>query len=321
MDGENARDADTCPETSIYADQDSRAKPQKGERPMSITITAIKDKVRQPVRCKVFNFSGGEVQARIEVEDLIDISTPRGVDWQGEPVPGKFAHAEILAHIRSSDDLMAVLLATDALHREGVPYTDLICPYFPYARQDRVCHPGEAYSLDIVTDLLHRAMFHSIEVWDPHSDVLRSLLPKKARIVEAADFVAKIKLERTPIIVAPDQGARVRAALAAERIEAPLVQAKKIRSPVDGSITGTEVMCDFMGDQDFLMVDDICDGGRTFIELAKVLRKKTSGKIYLYVTHGIFSNGFADLSQHISHIFTPNPFETQLSNEFITVLK
>ena len=56
----------------------------------------------------------------------------------------------------------------------------------------------------------------------------------------------------------------------------------------------------------FIIIDDICDGGRTFIELAKEIRKQTDKPIYLIVTHGIFSAGFEKLSDELDGIFCTN---------------
>jgi len=69
-------------------------------------------------------------------------------------------------------------------------------------------------------------------------------------------------------------------------------------------------------DKDVFIIDDICDGGRTFIEIAKAVdevRKLSSsvkrehyGKNYLIVTHGIFSAGFDFLVQHFDGIYCTN---------------
>jgi ribose-phosphate pyrophosphokinase len=61
-------------------------------------------------------------------------------------------------------------------------------------------------------------------------------------------------------------------------------------------------------DKDIFIVDDICDGGRTFTEVAKAIKenKKYTGKIYLVVTHGIFSAGFDFLVQYFDGIYTTN---------------
>ena len=53
-------------------------------------------------------------------------------------------------------------------------------------------------------------------------------------------------------------------------------------------------------------MDDICDGGRTFIELAKALKVDGPRSVWLYVTHGIFSQGFGVFAG----IFTTDSFES-----------
>ena len=63
-----------------------------------------------------------------------------------------------------------------------------------------------------------------------------------------------------------------------------------------------------MEGSDILIVDDICDGGRTFIGLAEELKKKNAGDLYLFVTHGIFSQGFSELKKHFKKIFSTNSF-------------
>jgi ribose-phosphate pyrophosphokinase len=87
----------------------------------------------------------------------------------------------------------------------------------------------------------------------------------------------------------------------------PFIQAEKIRDPNTGAITSTKVNIEkHVGDKNFLIMDDICDGGRTFIELAKVLRPLTTGKIMLYVTHGIFSAGLEVFLGYIDEIYCAN---------------
>ena len=65
----------------------------------------------------------------------------------------------------------------------------------------------------------------------------------------------------------------------------------RYRDTATGNIIRTDISVqDFKG-ANLMIVDDICDGGRTFIELAKVLRERNAGKIELFITHGIFSKG------------------------------
>lgn len=55
-----------------------------------------------------------------------------------------------------------------------------------------------------------------------------------------------------------------------------------------------------------LIVDDLCDGGATFLALATKLREYGAEKVYLYVTHGIFSKKYEELKKVIDHIYCTN---------------
>ena len=244
-----------------------------------------------PVRC--FTFPGGEIQVRIEAP--------------AQPA----AAVTIRADLVDADSLMALLLLTDAVRRHYAdPAIDLVCPYLPYARQDRVAYAGEALSAAVACRLLNSQDYRSVEVWDAHSDVSLALL-HRVRNRPASDFAVPI-ITAADVIVAPDLGAVKRASGCARLAGATLVHAEKTRSTDTGAITGTLVHSDPIGERDFLIVDDICDGGRTFTELARVLRPLTTGKVRLYVTHGIFSAGFEVLAADIDHIFVANPFPAEL---------
>jgi ribose-phosphate pyrophosphokinase len=59
-----------------------------------------------------------------------------------------------------------------------------------------------------------------------------------------------------------------------------------------------------------VIVDDICDGGRTFTEIAKAIRTQVpNARIYLVVTHGIFSAGFEELEKYFERIYTTNSYK------------
>ena len=260
---------------------------------MNITVGGIE------LPCKTLTFSGGEVQVRLD--------TPgRNIYNRALDLGGHFV--KITKNVNSSAALMEVLLATDAVRRMFLGcYVDLVMPYVPYGRQDRVCYPGEALSLRVFTDIINAQIYESVTIWDCHSDVSLALLDRVIhRTVD--HFVPRLN---NVVVVAPDRGAVKRAELAAQAIRAPVVYADKHRDPQTGAITCVTVPNDCVGagKEDFFIVDDICDGGRTFVELAKTLRPLTSGKIFLYVTHGIFSADFYELAKVIDKIYVANLFE------------
>jgi ribose-phosphate pyrophosphokinase len=209
----------------------------------------------------------------------------------------------------------------DALRRTagGEIEINLICPYLPYARQDRVCASGESLALKVMCDIMNGLKFAAVTVWDVHSDVSLALLNNVYNTHQRV-FVGRINWKNT-VLVAPDAGAIKKTMETAKALGLPMVRADKIRSVEDGSITGTTVYSEHIGDKDFLMVDDIGDGLRTFLELSKELRKKTNGKIYLYVTHLIASKGLDVCTGLIDGIYTANPWPTvDLNHPLLTVI-
>lgn len=252
---------------------------------------------------KFHTFSGGEEHVNISFNTpgLFRFSSP----------------AVISARIDSSSELMRLLLVTDALKRMGMKELELRLPYIPYARQDRVCAEGDAFSLKVFANLINAQGYKRIYISDAHSSVATALLenvyefPQEyfASCVEAKAIESNIKFD---YIVAPDAGASKKAILFSRKwvSDIDVIQALKIRETSTGDITKTTVLHEDLAGKNCLIVDDICDGGRTFTELAKVLQEKGANEIGLFVTHGIFSKGLDPLfEQRINYIFTTDSFE------------
>lgn len=245
---------------------------------------------------KSFVFSGGEVSVKLtpEVNNFLTFSN-------------RFV---IKAILTSSNSIMELLLLVDAIRR-SYPGADLslICPYVPYARQDRPCAPGESLSLKVFCDLINSLNFTDVIVSDVHSDVALALL-NNVKNIGQEEFVKKIPANvlQNTILVSPDGGALKKIHKVAKAVQLPIVRADKVRDVNTGAITETIVYSGNVGDANFLIVDDIADGAASFLHLSKVLRPLTSGKLFLYVTHGIFSKGFEELLKHFDAIYVAHMF-------------
>ncbi|WP_313621301.1 ribose-phosphate diphosphokinase [Achromobacter sp.] len=258
------------------------------------TITAVVNGQRQSGTPASFKFPAGECQ----------VTVPAELREQADAVTDFRIHALL----KSADDVMQLLMLTDALRRlNPAAPVHLDMPYVPYARQDRVCNPGEALGAAVFCKLINDQQYATVTIVEPHSDVTPALL-QRVRVVDAAAFLKKALAAPAfaggVTLMAPDAGARKRVqALAKALGVADVRYAEKVRDPRTGRITETRVPDDIPA-QPVLVVDDICDGGRTFLELAAALRDKTTQPLYLYVTHGIFSKGLAELSARYADIFT-----------------
>lgn len=252
-------------------------------------------------------FSGGEVQVKL------DLSSGGVYQYDHDSARRLNTNPKIVAVLKTPTDIVELLMVTSALrsHIGDRPIT-LFLPYVPYARQDRICDVGEALSIKVFANLINSQNYESVVIWDPHSDVTTALI-NNVKVVEQWQFLYDILAVNSKkfVLVAPDAGALKKVSIAAknhsEQIHG-MVRADKTRDIKTGAITDTKVYSEHIGDKSFLILDDICDGGRTFNELAKVLRPLTNSAVHLYVTHGIFSYGFNSLRENIDHIWVGHSF-------------
>ena len=250
------------------------------------------------------SFPGGERHVRLP--DLNALQMDNDLAWK------------IKANIYTPQDIMDLLLLTDALRRmlPAQATLALVMPYVPYARQDRVTLVGEALSIKVFCSLINALEFDSVTVWDPHSDVVLALL-NRVRVVPASHFVLRLTQNHSRwltscALVAPDAGARKKVEQVGQVLGGKqIVYGGKKRDPLTGALSGSYVE-GVVPDVPLLVVDDICDGGGTFIALAKVLREHTTRPLYLYVTHGLFTRGLAPLYEAgYSQVFAANCRDTQ----------
>lgn len=227
----------------------------------------------------------------------------------------------------SSDSLIELLQLVDSLRAAGCTTLSLVMPYCAYSRQDRVCNKGESFSLKVFTDLINSCSFDSVTTWDNHSDVATALI-NNCRNTNVADIVSYdvLEVDNYDYLVSPDAGANKKVFECSKTLGIPMIRADKVRDTVTGAITETVVLAtkEQLKDSTVLVVDDICQGGRTFEELAKALKEiEPSCTIHLYVTHGFFSSprGLDNLKEAgISHFITTNSV-TNITDTNLTIIE
>lgn len=255
---------------------------------------------------KTFNFPGGECQVAILPSDRFDDGS-------------KSDTKVITARITDSNGIIQLLLFTDALRREGYKKIGLILPYVPYARQDRVCNPGEAHSLKVFANLINSQNYEFVSVFDPHSDVTEAVLNNC--LVENNHNFVRWALRSLGLnegknfnLVSPDAGAYKKIFylgkfLANSKYSFDIVNCNKERDTKTGAINNFTVGATDLGGKPCVIVDDICDGGGTFLGLADALKVANAGPLYLVVSHGIFSQGFDKLLSKFEKIVFTNSFK------------
>lgn len=216
---------------------------------------------------------------------------------------------DILAHIKNSDDLIGLLMVKDAVDRHFVNCDkNLIIPYFPYARQDRVCNEGESLSVKVITNLVNSMNFKSVTVVDPHSEVTPALI-NNIRVISQFDIFKSIYSESEwsgKYIVAPDAGAYKKSYYFAKSVGAAgVISCNKIRELSTGKIKELTISDDVKG-LDIVVLDDIGDGMGTFVLLAEHIKNANSKT--LIITHGIFTKGVEVFSKLYDNVFTTTSY-------------
>ncbi len=214
----------------------------------------------------------------------------------------------IASRFNNYEDLMYILAATEVLHYHNIEVS-LRTTCFLGQRSDDRFYDNQSFDLKIYTDILNAQNYQCIDILHPHSNVLSGLLnhckvtTNNDLVDTTVDHLEKIVKEKV-VLVSPDAGAYKAIFKHAKRLNRELVTANKSRDK-QGNLN-THVDAIFDKGETCLIVDDYCDGGRTFIELAKQLRQRGAKNVYLCVTHGLFSAGYQELAANLTGIYCTN---------------
>jgi ribose-phosphate pyrophosphokinase len=213
----------------------------------------------------------------------------------------EFHTVNVETALKSPSDLFTLALAADVLRQHGYSEINLDIRYLLAARMDRAISVSEPFSLQLVARWINGLGFSKVRILDVHSDVALRLIRHSTNVlpVKAVEGVYQT-LGLDTVIVTPDKGAEPRVRALFRDWQYRFCIMRKERDLQTGNLLGFLIKDgkDNVKDRVCLIVDDICDGGGTFVGQAKLLREHGASKVFLYVTHGIFSKGFAPFFEY-----------------------
>ena len=225
----------------------------------------------------------------------------------------------IKSRLNTFQDLELIICANQALKEIGVKSVKLYIPYCIGGRSDRKFQEGGInYIKTVIAPIINSQNFDKVMILDTHSDVLEACINNFVKLTNfnlGLMFLKEISDGKREIkdkicLVSPDAGAYKKIFDFASWFGIKeIITASKVRDLDSGKILKTVVpsLENHNDEMKYVIQDDICDGGRTFIELAKAIKEqKPDAKIYLVVTHGIFSAGFDLLVQYLDGIYCTN---------------
>lgn len=190
----------------------------------------------------------------------------------------------------SNNNLMELLIMTDALRRSSASSITAVVPYFGYARQDRKAAPRVPISAKLVADMYETAGIDRVVTIDLHAGQIQGFFNVPVdNLYGSITFENYIKSKnlKNPIIASPDIGGVARARYFAKRMGLEMVIVDKRREKANES----EVM-NIIGDvdgYDVIMIDDMVDTAGTMVKAATALKNKGATSVMACATHAVLS--------------------------------
>lgn len=223
---------------------------------------------------KVSHFKDGEIYTQIE-------ENVRGCDI--------FIIQPICRPV--NENLMELLVMTDAFKRASASRITAVIPYYAYARQDRKDKPRVPITAKLVADLLSAAGVSRVLTMDLHAPQIQGFFDIPVDNLMAApiliEYIKNLKINDLTI-VAPDAGGVERARIIASVLGARIALLDKRRDkPNEAEIM--HVIGDVKNRNCFI-VDDMIDTAGTLVKAAGAIMKNGALSVRAAATHAVFSD-------------------------------
>lgn len=223
--------------------------------------------------CKVHHFADGEILCEI-----------------GESVRGKDVFIVQSTSNPVTENLMEILVLTDALKRASAREITAVIPYFGYARQDRKAKPRQPITSKLVADLLTTAGVNRVVTVDLHAAQIQGFFDIPVDEMQALPLLIKYfrkKKVEDLCVVSPDHGGATRARKMSEAFDCPIAIIDKRRpKPNVAEVMG--IIGNVEG-KNCILVDDMIDTAGTITAGVDMLKQKGAKDVYIACTHGVLS--------------------------------
>ena len=196
----------------------------------------------------------------------------------------------------ANDNLMEVMVMTDALRRASARRITLVIPYFGYSRQDRRPRSARvAISAKVVANMLTGAGADRLLTVDLHADQIQGFFDCPVDNIYASPVLLgdiwKHKYQDL-VVVSPDIGGVVRARALAKLLDVELAIIDK-RRPKPNVAKVMNIIGDIEG-RVCVLIDDMVDTAGTLCAAAAALKEKGASRVVAYCTHPVLSGAAID---------------------------
>jgi len=196
-----------------------------------------------------------------------------------------------------ADNLLKLLILTNALKTNGAKKITVLIPYFAYARQDRITKPGEPITAKLTANLIACAGVKKVITFNIHSLAAEKYFKIPIKNLDVIPLLAQyfkthltIQQFNNLTIISPDLGGKERAKRFAKVIGAKNVIAlKKFRPRPNVAKILKLDQPELVKNKTCIIVDDLIDTAGTIIEAVKLLKGNSAKDIYVTAVHPVLS--------------------------------
>jgi len=184
-------------------------------------------------------------------------------------------------------NLISLLQLAYTAEEFGAKDITLVTPYLAYSAKDRRQLPGEVVSIFNIFKMLQATPAKRLIVVDIHNpEVLagKEMFFKNISAMPAfGEYYKKMNLE-SPLVLAPDKGAKERVSQIGKILNAETDFFEKKRDPITGE-TQTIPHKVNVKDRDVIIADEVIRSGGTIVKAIKALLTMDVGRIFVAATH------------------------------------
>lgn len=225
---------------------------------------------------------------------------------------------KIICSITNSEVLLQLLQCSNALDHLFAEKKILEIPYLMGARYDRLMQKGDSADLQVIAQLINMCNFKKVILHDVHSYVATMLINNSVNIDN--QILVETYNQDDAVLICPDAGS-------AKKIHhyfdwnpnlKDVVYCTKSRDLSTGKISLQVLEPEKCKNKNCVIIDDICDGGATFLAIATQIEPQ---HLTLIVTHGIFSKGFENLEQSFDEIIVSDSIRKEYHHPKVKTVK
>lgn len=244
------------------------------------------------------------------------------IDFEGKK------ECDLTFRINSYEDLWQLRQIKDICDHNKVK-VNLTIPNLFDAQADRRFNENEPANLKLVCKFINEMKFNSVTVFHPHNQEATEALIDDVKIIDNSEYIIRVlnqiganpvlhekyHTEGQPnnydnlILMSTDAGGFKPLMKLCDKIgwKGETFSASKSRQYIEGkSKLIQQVGRSDFGGKDILIIDDICVNGGTFVGLAKMLKERNCGKLYLAISHMTVEEPNPEIFKLFDKVFTTN---------------